>query len=107
MLRARIALGFNTVIDEDAIGMKVGEFVNLLDADIGYDRLEEVYTRAIRMKDNSFDLSVVDMNNAWRAIRGEEFRPHVFKCPGCEMVERGERDQCPFHKTKEGERNGG
>jgi hypothetical protein len=101
LLRARIVLGINTPVDDDAILIKVNEFCAMLDADMPYDRLEEVYVRAIQSKTNSFDLSVVDMNNAWRAIRAEEFKPHIFQCPGCEMVRNKERDECPFHKTKD------
>ena len=98
ILRARIALGIaHLEFTEDDLAARAKEFMDVLDADLPADRFEEVYVAAMRAKENSFDLSVTELNKAWRTIKGDEYKPTYYKCLGCRLKESGERDSCPFH----------
>lgn len=99
LVRSRIAMGAQDSPDIDFIKTQADEFALHIDADMPEARLEEVYRRAMQMKSEPYGLTVVDLNLAWREIKGNEYKPHIYQCPGCKLVKSGERASCPFHKN--------
>lgn len=83
---------------EESLDQKVEEFNSTLALDIPLERFDDVYREAMQEKQNSYDLSVTELNQAWHRIRESEFKITYYKCIGCKDRDEGRIDACPFHK---------
>lgn len=99
ILRSRVALGTDQMDLPDEVD-QAREFEFVLDPAIPLDKLEECYRRAILSKRDTYQLSVIELNQAWRSMSDEIGTSEISKCIGCE-AEESTGKPCPFHKKTE------
>lgn len=84
-------------LDEADYETMADEFDRVMDPGITVENMDAVYTKAMLDKETGYQLSVVELNMAYRSMKQVEVARSVLECPGCQIAKEQGRE-CPYHK---------